>query len=542
MKKCFGYVRVSTQKQGEGVSLEAQRDAIDAYAKRNDLLIGRWFEEKVTAAKSGRPVFTAMVKDLIKGRAQGLVLHKIDRGARNFADWAKIGDLSDAGIDVHFASETLDFRSRGGRLSADIQAVIAADYIRNLREETMKGMRGRLKQGLCPWGAPLGYKNNGGGKVKTVDPLVAPAVKRLFELYATGQHSLRSLVIEAHQSGFHTATGRKLSKHAIEALLSNPFYCGILKVRSTGETYAGMHAPIITVALYEQVQAIKLGKAGKKVAKHQFLYRGLFRCTECSRMITPERQKGHVYYRCHTVECTTAVREELVDAAVSGFLSMLAFSRNDLEAIERSLGESINADAIKVERQALAVRIEQAKERLSRLTDVFVDRHIDEATFHTKQETAHLELRRLEELHSSAKQEGTQLTDAVKFLELVRSLATLYESGSTTEKRIIVDLATSNRRLDRKNVVLEPSEWLLPFKTAAVVGSGDPSRPTLRMSKKQAVHPSVLPELTAEQVRAIFAAANSEPVAKLLGLLEPVLAARHADSGSAVDPTAVNAR
>lgn len=34
------------------------------------------------------------------------------------------------------------------QLTADIQAVIAADYIRNLREETIKGINGRLKQGL----------------------------------------------------------------------------------------------------------------------------------------------------------------------------------------------------------------------------------------------------------------------------------------------------------------------------------------------------------------------------------------------------------
>jgi hypothetical protein len=53
-KKCFGYVRVSTVKQGEGVSLEAQRDAIVAFAARSDITIIKWFEEKVTAAKSGR--------------------------------------------------------------------------------------------------------------------------------------------------------------------------------------------------------------------------------------------------------------------------------------------------------------------------------------------------------------------------------------------------------------------------------------------------------------------------------------------------------
>ena len=50
--------------------------------------------------------------------------------------------------EVHFANESLDLHSRGGRLSADIQAVAAADYIRNLREVTKKDPYGRLKQGF----------------------------------------------------------------------------------------------------------------------------------------------------------------------------------------------------------------------------------------------------------------------------------------------------------------------------------------------------------------------------------------------------------
>lgn len=74
--------------------------------------------------------------------------HKIDRGARNLKDWANLGDLIDGGVEVHFAHESLDMNSRGGRLSADIQAVVAADFIRNLRQETRKGFYGRLKQGI----------------------------------------------------------------------------------------------------------------------------------------------------------------------------------------------------------------------------------------------------------------------------------------------------------------------------------------------------------------------------------------------------------
>ena len=41
MKPCFGYIRVSTLKQGEGVSLDAQKDAITAFASRSNLIITR---------------------------------------------------------------------------------------------------------------------------------------------------------------------------------------------------------------------------------------------------------------------------------------------------------------------------------------------------------------------------------------------------------------------------------------------------------------------------------------------------------------------
>lgn len=158
MKQCFGYVRVSSLKQGEGVSLDAQKDAIQVFAERNNIKIIHWFEEQQTAAKSGRPVFNNMLKALKAGKAGGVVMHKIDRSARNYTDWDKIGQLADSGIDIHFATESLDFRSRGGRLTANIQMAVAEDYIRNLRAEVFKGQRGQLERGYYPFAAPLASK------------------------------------------------------------------------------------------------------------------------------------------------------------------------------------------------------------------------------------------------------------------------------------------------------------------------------------------------------------------------------------------------
>src|ERR1019366_5716922 len=175
MKEYIGYTRVSTVKQGTtGVSLQEQRDAILRYAERNDFHVATWLEETETAAKQGRPIFNQALKLLRSGKAQGIILHKLDRGARNLKDCAAIGELSDQGSEVHFVNESLDLHSRGGRLSADIQAVVAADFIRNLREETRKGFYGRLKQGFYPLRAPIGYLDQGRGQAKAIDPVRAP--------------------------------------------------------------------------------------------------------------------------------------------------------------------------------------------------------------------------------------------------------------------------------------------------------------------------------------------------------------------------------
>src|SRR2546422_3066253 len=237
MKKCFGYIRVSTPKQGErGVSLQEQRDAIVRYAQRFQLEIASWFEERETAAKRGRPMFNRMLHLLRTGQAGGVIIHKIDRSARNLKDWADLGELIDQGIEVHFANESLDLHSRGGRLSADIQAVVASDYIRNLREETRKGFYGRLKQGIYPLPAPIGYLDMGKGKPKEPDAARAPLVVRAFELYGTGRYNLDDLVNEMFRLGLRNRNGSKVTRTGMSVLLNNPFYMGIIKLRKTGET------------------------------------------------------------------------------------------------------------------------------------------------------------------------------------------------------------------------------------------------------------------------------------------------------------------
>lgn len=460
MKSCFGYIRVSTQKQGEGVSLEAQKDAITVFASRNDLIVTTWFEEKETAAKSGRPIFTAMLKQLHQGKAAGLIMHKIDRSARNHRDWADIGDLSDAGIDIHFATETLDFRSRGGRLTADIQAVIAADYIRNLREECIKGMNGRLKQGLFPWGAPPGYLNQGGGKVKIPCPKTAPLVKLAFELYASGQYSYNSLLVELHQRGLRNRRGGKLTLCGIGNILQNPFYIGLMHIKSSGKTYEGIHDPIVPVLTWKQVQVVRAERSGPKTTRHGHLFQGIFRCGLCEKPMVPERQKGHVYYRCKQRDCDTkTVREELLDNAIRVELAELELAANALVQVANAEPPSDIA-TLDEQRAALELQIKDEKRRLDRLEDFLLDGALDTEAFARKKGKIHIRLKGLQEKLAELPDPVALTAQHEQLAELRKSLVFLYENANRAEKRQIIENVWPNRTVCGKKPAFDPYSWV----------------------------------------------------------------------------------
>lgn len=493
MKRCFGYVRVSTVRQGDGVSLAAQREAILAFASRHNIEVTKWFEEKETAAKGGRPIFNQMVRELRKGRVHGLVIHKIDRSARNIADWAKIGDLADSGIDIHFATESLDFRSRGGRLTADIQAVIAADFIRNLREETIKGINGRLQQGLYPFRAPIGYIDNGRGKPKTFDPVRAPLVKRLFELYATRSHSFNTLLVEAHAMGLAGFNGCRLTMHGLETIMDNPFYCGVMRIKRTGMTYQGIHEPLISAKLFAEVQDIKSGKAGPKVTRHNHRYRGLFRCGLCNALMIPERQKGNVYYRCQTTACATkTVREELVSQSINQCLDNAGLSESDRVIVRQQVQRWAKEGIDETLMRSLDLREANLKDRLDRLTDALIDRVIDQAAFSERRERLAIEEMQIAGERQQLADKAHFAANILSLLELTKNLRQGHEMADGAELRQWVEITCSNRKISGKEVYLEPSNWLVSLRELAKSAQCDPDRTTNRRTINIT---SLIPEL-----------------------------------------------
>jgi DNA invertase Pin-like site-specific DNA recombinase len=457
VRKFFGYVRVSTAKQGEqGVSLQEQREAIERHAGRNELEIIQWFEERETAAKRGRPIFTQMLKLLRKGKADGVIIHKIDRSARNLKDWADLGELIDQGIEVQFANESLDLTSRGGRLSADIQAVVASDFIRNLREETRKGFYGRLKQGLYPMCAPIGYRDMGGGKPKEPHPIYGPLVRKAFELYATGGYGLERLGKEMTRLGLKNRAGRPFSLNGFSTILNNPFYMGLIRIEKTGELFAGAHLPLITKSLFDRVQTILKGRVSTRAPRHCFSFRRLIVCAHCSRSLIGETHKGYVYYRCQTKTCpVTCVREHVIEERAKHVLRPLVLRPEEKNYLASKLPALLKQDEGQrgAALAAIDLQIAQSKDRLIRLTDAYVDRLIERELFEERKRALLLTQKDLEErraqLTNARTSEASRLTE---ILELAESAYFLYEMTLPEEKPDFLRILTSNRTATAKNL------------------------------------------------------------------------------------------
>jgi site-specific DNA recombinase len=481
MKPFFGYIRVSTVKQGtKGVSLQEQRDSILRYAGRNGMEIISWFDERETAAKQGRPMFAKMMKLLREKKAFGVVLHKIDRGARNLKDWADMAALIDVGIEVQFANESLDMHSRGGRLSADIQAVVAADYIRNLREESLKGFYGRIKQGFYPLPACLGYLDKGGGKPKEPDPMKFPLVRKAFELYATGRYNLDTLLAELHRLGLRNKKDKNISRSGLGTILGNPFYIGLIRLKRSGQTFPGAHPPLIPKSLFDRVQLILSRKGNASIQKHNFLFRRLFRCKQCGHTLIGERQKGHHYYRCHTKNCpTTGIREEVLDAEIQRQLLPLCFDDEECAYFQAKLVQ-MKANWINQQEEeckGLNLQINKLRDRLNRLTDAFLDGAIERDLFEQRKTTLLMELKGLEENMANMRDPAQTAPDRLsEFLELAGNAWLSYQMGIIEEKRDLLKIATSNREMDGKNALIEPSAPFFEVANRFEISDGGPHR------------------------------------------------------------------
>jgi site-specific DNA recombinase len=111
--------------------------------------------------------------------------------------------------------------------------------------------RDAVRNGIHPGNYPIGYMpapRSIGPHLP--DPRTAPAVAAAFELRARGW-TLERICEGLHALGVCSSHGKPLTRQALRAILSNPFYIG--QVRLNGKEYPGRHQPLVSPELFRSV-------------------------------------------------------------------------------------------------------------------------------------------------------------------------------------------------------------------------------------------------------------------------------------------------
>jgi len=148
---------------------------------------------------------------------------------------------------------------------------MARHYSNNLREEVKKGMQEKASQGIFPGHAPFGYRNNKAERTIEIDPIDSIIVKRIFELYATGAHTLTTI-----RKKIRFETGKQISRGNVYLILKNRFYIGTFQWM--GQTYPGTHPTFVSRKRFDHVQTILAGHNRPKYSKREIAFRGLMNC------------------------------------------------------------------------------------------------------------------------------------------------------------------------------------------------------------------------------------------------------------------------
>lgn len=161
-KKYFSYVRVSTEMQVDGYSLEGQENSIKRFAEREEMICAGIYKDAGKSGKSieGRPDFKRLLLDIQNGaKVDFVIVYKLSRFGRNAADILNSLELIQSyGVELICVEEGIDSSQTSGKLLISVLSAVAEIERENILEQTMNGRREKARQGLWNGGpAPYGY-------------------------------------------------------------------------------------------------------------------------------------------------------------------------------------------------------------------------------------------------------------------------------------------------------------------------------------------------------------------------------------------------
>ena len=464
------YVRVSSKEQNDqGFSPEAQRVCLYDFARRNAFDVVKEFEDIETAKSAGRKNFEAMLAFVKERGIKYILVEKTDRLHRNFKDYVAIEELTEHhGVTVYFVKENnaIGIESRSSeKLMYGMRTLLAKNFIDNLKEEVQKGFQVKLSHGEYPRQAPLGYLNtkdphNPKHNIITPDPDNRELIVKMFEYYASGIYSMKSLIAKLEDEGLtrnlkpRLKSGR-LYVSTISRCIANPFYIG--KFLWKGKIIQGSHEPIVSVELWQKAQEVVSGRNENMSKEHNvipFSFKGVFTCGTCGRSVTAEKKKGkYVYYHCTQYKTACGqpwVKEETIEKRFEKLTQLLKISDAGVAFVSAGLKKSLSEKRDWSDKafDGLIAEQDKLRKRMDAMYEDRLDRKISEADYDRRFADYTAQLQNLEErIVKHNKADISYYEFGRRILELAENSENLLKEAYPDEKRELVQYMLSNSKL-----------------------------------------------------------------------------------------------
>ena len=328
--KAVAYARYSSDKQQES-SIVVQLGAIHRFCEMHNIeLIHEYIDEAQTGTNANRKEFQEMIQDAPKKEFRFVVVHRMDRWARNVDDarhYKKL--LSKYGIKVVSALEEFD-ETPEGEFFELLSMGMAELYSKKLARESLAGVLANAREGKVHGGMPpLGYtvKN----KKYVIDEQEAEAVKIIFDFVKQrkGYTYIRDYL---NDNGYRRSDGRMFTAHFTD-ILQNRMYIGeyvfnrMDKRNAEGKRnyhrekpeseiirISGAVPQIIDEKTFYAVQGIlnerRHGIYVARVENREYQFSGLLKCRLCGHTLCGTKTYSHDLAYAQYVCCSRQSKEK----------------------------------------------------------------------------------------------------------------------------------------------------------------------------------------------------------------------------------------
>ncbi len=474
--KAIILARVSTKDQEEGQSIPAQVRRLTEYALKKNLRVEHTFQVAESSTKDTRKQFEQIIALIKKSKEPvALVTDTVDRLQRSFRETPILDELRKEGqVELHFLREALivNKNSNSSQLMQwDMGVLFASSYVRQLSDNVRRSKDQLHRNGEWSAKAPTGYKNvtlPSGKKSLEVDPATSWYVIKMFDMYAAGNHSFKTIADAMNRLGMRNAAGNPIYPSRVEVTLKNPFYYGIMFIKE--EYFKHNYPPLISEWLFRKVQANMAGhsKSPIQYAGKPILLRGLITCQNCGCSVSGDiKKQKYVYYSCSNSKgvCKKIwVKEETILGGVLGYFDRIKLTDAQIDEITAALKQTYGREQeiFTQTQQILRKELDQIQGRLSKLVDMHLDGAIDTDTYQAKlREYKDRQREITAEMQERVDFDESCLITVKSVLDLAKKARNYFESSNLDEKQQLLRFMFSNFSLDGKNLHLELREPFL---------------------------------------------------------------------------------